>query len=74
MDAVWNVRRLFYNTDGSIKSSLDLLVSDIVGTALDLGPISPKHCQILGDGIHHASIGQVANFTIIACNAQGTRF
>lgn len=74
-DPVPNIRKLFSSSDGNAAtSSLDLLISDIVGSALDLGPIDPTMCKMVGGGLSHASLGKMTTFTIIACNAKGLQF
>lgn len=70
----WNPQRIFYSSDGMLLASVDTLISDVVGSRLDLGPIAPKQCQLFGDGLSAASLGSTASFTIIACNAAGLRF
>ena len=71
---VWNPRRLFFDNSGTMFSTLDVLVSDIVGSALDLGPICGRRCKITGDGIAQASIAQMSTFTIAAFNVEGKPF
>ena len=71
---VWNVRKMLYHPDGTPMSNFGLMVSDVLGSALDRGPPSAGKCTITGDGVVQASIGQVASFTIIACSAHGIRF
>ena len=70
----WNPRRLFFGNDGAPLSSLETLVADVVGSALDLGPVSAAHCFISGEGISQAAINTQTSFTIVACNANGLRF
>ena len=60
----WNVRRMCYQTDGSVATSVGLLVSDVLGNALDRGPAAAKQCKCTGDGLSQAHIGQTATFTI----------
>ena len=72
--SAWNPRRLFFGNDGTPVSSVEMLVADVIGSALDLGPVSAAHCQVSGDGISMAAINQSTSFTIVACNASGIRF
>ena len=72
--SAWNPRRLFLGNDGTPVSSVEMLVADVIGSALDLGPVSAAHCQVSGDGISMAAINQSTSFTIVACNASGIRF
>ena len=71
---LWNVRRLLYQKDGAVISGMQTMVTDIVGTALDRGPPVAEMCRSSGDGLTHASVGQVARFTITACGPHGNRF
>lgn len=59
---LWNVRRLLYGIDGKLKSNLDALLSDFVGSALDRrkGPASAKYCKLAGNGLKEAALGQVS--------------
>ena len=76
MDVQWNTRRLFYNIDGTLLLTTELMLADVVGTALDRrqGHASAKHCKISGAGLTKASYGQTASFTIVACSPQGIQF
>ena len=71
---VWNPRRLFFANDATIISTIDIMVSDIVGSALDLGPICARRCKIYGEGVAQASIGHVSTFSIAAFNVEGKPF
>ena len=71
---MWNARRLFYGKDGTIISGIPIMVSDIVGSALDRGAPAADLCKVMGDGLTQASIGKEARFTIIACSQHGIRF
>ena len=68
---MWNIRRLFYQMDGSLLDSVPLMVSDVVGSALERSPASPSHCRLSGDGLSRAAVGQVASFTIHSCSDKG---
>ena len=58
---LWNMRRLFYSIDGKLRSNLEALLSDFVGSALDRrkGPAMAKYCKLAGSGLKEASLGQV---------------
>ena len=71
---MWHVRKMLYGADQAVQSNLALMVSDILGSALDRGPAAAKACMVQGEGLTQASLGQVARFTIIACNTHGIRF
>ena len=56
---MWNARKIFYAKDGTLISGITIMVSDIVGSALDRGAPAPSLCKLTGDGLTQASVGQV---------------
>ena len=75
-ETLWNVRRLLYEIDGTMLSGIELMVSDVVGSAFDgrRGNADPKHCQVEGSGLTRAVQGAEASFQINASNSKGIRF
>ena len=71
---IWNVRKMFYTADGNITSQITLMVSDVLGSALDRGLPSARMCKIEGEGLTHGEVGHVSSFVITACSAHGIRF
>ena len=64
---MWAPRRLFYTKEGALISGLQIMVSDIVGSALDRGAPAPQLCKLTGSGLTQASVGQVSTSALRPC-------
>ena len=71
---LWSPRRLLYEADGEIVSGITMMVSGIIGLALDRGPPCAAKCRAEGNGLSQASVNQMATFTITSCSEQGVQF
>ena len=70
----FNVHRLFYELDGEMVQSITMMVSGIIGLALDRGPPVSSKCKVKGAGLSQASVNQISTFTIVSCSEQGIQF
>ena len=70
----WAVHRLLFEPDGEIVASITMVVSGIIGLALDRGPPHADKCKVDGNGLSQASVNQTASFDITSCSDQGIQF